>query len=254
MKIAASDFDGTLYFTEKTVSEENLAAIGQWRAAGNKFGIVTGRSYAILMRDANRCKVPFDFLICDNGATVFDDALRSIHSACIPDEIIESLLLHPCLDQSWHRVLSTPQKTYAFALQSESWIQREKYPIEIIEAEKVLSVRNITQVTLSFATTPEAEACAATINRLFGGALYAHQNKADIDVTLPEVSKSAGIKNLQKLQSWQEATVFVIGDEKNDLSMLRDFRGFTVATARDEIKRAASKIYGSVAEMLRERM
>ena len=38
-KIAASDFDGTL-FRERNISAEDLAAIKSWRAAGNKFGIV----------------------------------------------------------------------------------------------------------------------------------------------------------------------------------------------------------------------
>ncbi|MBQ1510781.1 MAG: HAD hydrolase family protein, partial [Selenomonadaceae bacterium] len=42
MKIAASDFDGTLNDNEKGISPENVAAISEWQADGNKFGLVTG--------------------------------------------------------------------------------------------------------------------------------------------------------------------------------------------------------------------
>ena len=41
MKIIASDFDGTLNY--HGISAEDTAAIAKFRAAGNKFGIVTGR-------------------------------------------------------------------------------------------------------------------------------------------------------------------------------------------------------------------
>ena len=42
MKIAACDFDGTL-FRDGVVSEADLEAIADWRRSGNAFGIVTGR-------------------------------------------------------------------------------------------------------------------------------------------------------------------------------------------------------------------
>lgn len=43
MKIAASDFDGTISFHEKGIPTENLDAIHAWQTAGHKFGLVTGR-------------------------------------------------------------------------------------------------------------------------------------------------------------------------------------------------------------------
>ena len=46
-KVAASDFDGTL-FREMKISAEDMTAIKSWQAAGNKFGIVTGRCYPML--------------------------------------------------------------------------------------------------------------------------------------------------------------------------------------------------------------
>ena len=50
MKIAACDFDGTL-FRDGVVSEADLEAIADWRRSGNAFGIVTGRGRNTLLRD-----------------------------------------------------------------------------------------------------------------------------------------------------------------------------------------------------------
>ena len=46
-KVFASDFDGTLYFykaeDERKLPKENVAKIREYQAAGNLFGLCTGR-------------------------------------------------------------------------------------------------------------------------------------------------------------------------------------------------------------------
>ena len=46
-KVFASDFDGTLYFykaeDERKLPKENVAKIKEYQAAGNLFGLCTGR-------------------------------------------------------------------------------------------------------------------------------------------------------------------------------------------------------------------
>ena len=49
---------------------------------------------------------------------------------------------------------------------------------------------------------------------------------------------------------WQDAEVYAIGDEINDLPMLEAYDGFTVDTARDLIKDKARAVYPSVGGML----
>ena len=63
MKILASDYDGTLR-TEELVDINDVHAIHEFRAAGNMFGLVTGRSMESIqteiqkkmcIRDRYRC-------------------------------------------------------------------------------------------------------------------------------------------------------------------------------------------------------
>ena len=49
---------------------------------------------------------------------------------------------------------------------------------------------------------------------------------------------------------WQDAEIFAIGDEVNDLPMIEAFSGYTVETARDAIKAKARCAYESVGAML----
>ena len=46
MKVAASDYDGTLLRGGK-IDEETKEGIARWRAAGHKFGVVSGRDYGM---------------------------------------------------------------------------------------------------------------------------------------------------------------------------------------------------------------
>ena len=80
MKIAACDFDGTL-FRDGVVSEADLEAIADWRRSGNAFGIVTGRGRNTLLRDVKRFSIPYDFLICNNGAMICDEQAQDVYYA-----------------------------------------------------------------------------------------------------------------------------------------------------------------------------
>ena len=73
--------------------------------------------------------------------------------------------------------------------------------------------------------------------------------------TAPDVSKAAGMTHLLELRRWGEAKeVLVIGDDMNDLPMIRHFNGHAVANAAPEVRDAASSVFLSVGQMLRERV
>ena len=59
IQVAVSDFDGTMYTRRKLIGEI-VPDIAAWRAAGNQFGIATGRGYQKMMRYVRRQGVPFD--------------------------------------------------------------------------------------------------------------------------------------------------------------------------------------------------
>ena len=69
-KIIASDYDGTLARPHLGVTDIDREAIRAWRAAGNLFGIVTGRGR--MEEELARVDVEYDFTIVFNGTEIYD--------------------------------------------------------------------------------------------------------------------------------------------------------------------------------------
>ena len=119
-----------------------------------------------------------------------------------------------------------------------------------ITEQDILSLPRIHQFCLGYPEAEEANATAAIINAKYGEYVHAYPNGCSVDITPAGVSKSQGIDTLLELMGWQQAEVFAIGDETNDLPMLEAYDGFTVDTARDAIKEKARAVYGGVGDML----
>ena len=246
-KVAASDFDGTLFINQQ-ITAENLTAIKNWRAAGNKFGIVTGRAYTMLPAHLKEFDLGIDFAICCNGAIIHDGGGKIIFETELPKKILHEIIKEPFAAKSMHFAFETAEKVFCAKVKSNSWVLREwerwNFPVEIIEPAQIATLGKINQLALDFESPDAAQAAADMLNSKFGEWIFAQKNTHSLDIVAAGVNKSAGVENL-----W-EAEVYVIGDESNDLPMIRDFNGFTVATAKDFVKREATKIFGSVGAML----
>ena len=70
MKIIASDYDGT--FNRNGITEYKKEMLSKWRKAGNLFGIISGRGYPSLKDVVDRKPFEYDFLVCNNGAVIYN--------------------------------------------------------------------------------------------------------------------------------------------------------------------------------------
>ena len=71
--LLASDFDDTLYATDKTVSPENRAALDHFTANGGRFTIATGRAHRTLAPYLSLAPVNAP-VVLSNGAQLYDFA------------------------------------------------------------------------------------------------------------------------------------------------------------------------------------
>ena len=252
IKVAASDFDGTL-FRNQQISAEDLTAIKNWRASGNKFGIVTGRAYTMLTESFKEFGLETDFAICDNGAIIHDSDGKVIFETELPKKILLEIIKEPFAAKSFHFVFETAEKVYCANVKPNSWVLRDKirwnFPVEIIEPAQIFELGKINQFAMAFESTEEAQTVSEFLNRKYGTEIFAQKNTFSLDIVKVGMNKSAGVKNLLKIRKW-DAEVHVIGDESNDLMMIRDFGGYTVATAKDFVKNEATIIFDSVGAML----
>lgn len=71
-----------------------------------------------------------------------------------------------------------------------------------------------------------------------------------IDINPPGVDKASGLAWLILEQGWSRDEFSVIGDGVNDVSMIREFGGFTVPGADPAVAAVARKVYPDVPALL----
>ena len=256
MKIAVSDFDGTLCrLVPNTtlggeVPEKNLSAIRRWRAAGNKFGIASGRGLPLLEMAVRKHRVPVDFMICSNGSTVFDGQGKLLDSTVIPPDALRAFLEYPLVREE-------PRPFLLFGVrQVFSLRPYPDIPLEYsapISWEDAADRKDVVQLSIMFRDPGETQSAMERIQKAFP-MLRGNPNRVYLDLNLRQVNKRYGIERLVSAMGWDGNELLVIGDDKNDLPMIEYFHGFTVDTAQPFMKEAAVKVYDSVGRMLEDNL
>lgn len=253
MRIAVSDYDGTL-LSRGSVSIKNIEAISAWRKAGNVFGIATGRDLCLVMHDINQWKIPFDFLVCMNGAILYDSELRILKSKNIPDSLIKDILQHPAALVSMHYQLCSDGQIQLYIRSDASWFRGISASFKEITLEESLLQSNIQQISLAYETETEYKKCADALLADYKDKLSLNLNNYCIDINDLGVNKLTGILELLAIKGWPSEGLLTIGDAENDLSMIRHFRGFSVYNAHTKVVNEAAAVYDSVGSMLMDNM
>lgn len=251
MKIAVTDFDGTLKPFDDRIPPSTIDAIHQWRAAGNKFGIATGRELTMLNHDLRHYDITTDFLICVNGAVIFDKDRNVLQSIRIARPLKEHLLSMPLIADTNHAMICFCERR-SFSLRSDS----DYVPTEIappISWTDVIERDDVVQFGIKFPNEEEATAAREVIEHEMPQ-LRGNQNRIYLDINVRPVDKKFGVENLIRLMDWSNDEIHVIGDDRNDLPMIVGFNGYTVTRAADFMHQAARKVYDSVGDMLLKAM
>ena len=250
MKIAISDFDGTLKDFNHGVPKKNIDAIHQWRKAGNKFGLATGRNLKLLELDIKNYDITFDFIICVNGAVIVDRDKNILMSVKIPAQIKKNFFDLPLIKNSNLPMIVFCERI-AFSIRPYP-----EMPIELIPPisfDEVVARDDVVQIGIKFETIDEPVNAIKILNEKLP-TLGGNQNRNYLDVNMQGVDKKFGVEKLIEIMNWNDCEIFVIGDDKNDLPMIKHFNGYTVKTAPNFMHESAKKVYNSVGDMLIENL
>ena len=249
MKIAITDYDGTLKDIKSgIVPQFNVEAIQKWRKSGNKFGIATGRNISMLDFELKNYDITLDFVVCVNGAVVLDKERNILHSVRIPPSIVKEFTKLPIVTDTDNQIIVfCERKVFSIRPYSEM-------PIELvpkISFEELLQHDDVVQFGIKFKTAEESLKMKEDLPKIFP-MLGGNPNRNYLDINMSGVNKKYGISQLLKMMNWQDYPLFVIGDDSNDLPMIKEYNGYTVKTAAPFMHEAAVKIYNSVGDMLIE--
>ncbi len=241
MKLIASDFDGTVGRGEQL--QKDVEAIRRFRAAGNLFGLVSGRNIAGLRYVQHRAEIPVDFLLSDSGGTCYVDG-RMLFCAQSCSEVFFPLCSFLMARNT--RLLAVNRPDGSDMLYYRHRDGREEYnPKRALWQE-----RTFPQMSGLFGDYAECREKAEELERLFPR-LTALPNDDCLDIVPKGRNKAVGIAELAEHFGVKKEEIFTVGDNYNDLAMLDAYQSFVVASAPDEVKQhAACGVVVGISDMI----
>ncbi len=253
MKLAASDYDGTLLRGNR-VAEEDLTAIRQWRRAGNLFGLATGRDVSLCRGEISKNGLELDFIICNTGGSIFlsgeSGELKPLKVLNLPEWAGPSALAHPAVKKSYYVILCQEGTSFLLEQSADSWLTSLDLPLVPITREEAEKLTGLQQIGMEYRTQEDVAWAAESLSETFGRDLSISPSGMNLDITVKGASKAGGILSLLEETGWPVDEILTIGDTSNDLSMIERFKGFAVTNAEEAVKKAARGIYEGPGPML----
>ncbi len=93
MKFIASDFDETIYLVNNEITtKENITSIKDFISKGNSFCIISGRNYTDIKVLLNELDIPYTYLICEDGAKIFNSVDQCLDTTYLDKDEIEEII------------------------------------------------------------------------------------------------------------------------------------------------------------------
>ncbi|MBE6569091.1 MAG: HAD-IIB family hydrolase [Ruminococcaceae bacterium] len=249
--ILASDYDGTL--NQNGIADHVADAIEEFRAAGNLFGVATGRnrmgSYDVF-REAG--KFAFDFIIALNGAQAFDGEGNVLYEEPIRMDI-------PAGGTTLVKALTTRMAELGCAKIGFSIdrIHRFVYPTltngkVCFTAEDEEFLGEITVCHMLNTILPDTEQAyevTAVLRKEFGEYVNPTQNGICIDIPICGMNKAVGIARYAALMGIPAENIWTAGDNYNDITMLSTYTGCAMESGCEAAKAAAKYTCKDIVEV-----
>lgn len=194
MKLIVSDFDNTFYSDNY---EENIILINEFVNKGNLFVIATGRPFELLKKDIQNKNIDFEYLICTDGAVVYDKDFN---------------------------ILKLDHMNKLVALKILEELKENK------NIEKVyLNIENdfICGVYGLYKDYKKAKQFLETVKTNYDvdGYLGLHW----INIINKNITKIDGIEYVKNKINIKDSDIYTIGDNVNDLTMINKYNGFIIS-------------------------
>ena len=234
-QIVFSDYDGTIYITEENMLT-NVKSIKEYRNSGGKFVIVTGRSKTSVSNVIKQYNIPFDYIISNNGSAIFDSNMRKLYQEPILSNISDKIIEY----------LKTKENIEIHFYDDDDKV--EYYHQELLKIRIKTSDYNLAQEIEDEVNSIFKDSAKAHSN--FPGRYYDDKSFVIVDIISKNAGKENSIKKLIEILDIEKEDVATIGDGRNDIAMIKEYNGYSMATAEIDVKKSSSKIFKSVADVL----
>lgn len=254
-----SDLDGTLYYDGKNstnaIPEANVAAIRRWQKAGYRFILATGRTGNTIDYFKKEYDLKVDMIACNGGKIILDH--QTVYASEISWDCVHraKALLEP-FGKEIDFVLDMDTQ-YKVALFSDGIISANynqgSYPIYSIDEYSTRP--DAMRPCKLFIPMKYPKRQAFFLNLLkkeFKDELsFSKSSSFTLECCNKGINKGTALLHLMKLCQLEQEEIAVIGDEENDLEMLKTaVNSYAMSHAREKIKQAAKHEIASVADLI----
>ena len=196
MKLLVSDYDSTIkldgLFNEEYIPKGTIDHIKRFINDGNKFMIATARPYDSIMDEINKYNIPYDFLSVLNGTIIYDKK-GVLYSKDMTYLDIDSFYkLYSCIKKI--ELVKDNDKLLYYVFMTK-FLKNSK---ELINDLKGYNL---------------------DIQRWF----YNTYN-----IVRPISNKVDSVRYVQELLGVSNSDVITIGDDNNDIDMIREYNGYSI--------------------------
>lgn len=246
MKIIGSDYDGTL--NHGGIDEKKKNAINKWQKAGNIFALISGRGAEDVLGIYREKQFGCDYLIADNGAVIMNT-----DGTVVSDVRCDGNLAFPLLKLlfekgcPWGEVhTSFPCRVFA---DKNECTDADGYTLE-----DVPSIPYFNQISTMLEDFETAEKVTESVREVFGDKLNPLQNGRCIDIVRNDMNKAKGLYLLAEMVGAEYSDIIAVGDNINDLDMIREFRSYAMENGVDSVKETATYITRGITELIEKEL
>ena len=241
MKLIGSDYDGTL--NHGGIDEEKLCAIRRWRAAGNVFGVISGRGPDFIAELTDKLGDNFDFYAsCNGGVAVdakgnplFNYRCEGVDARAFVNDLLE-----------WGAPLAYVNvDDICVMVGNAATTERVDFMVEDMPQYPYFQ-----KMAVFLPGPDEAGALAANVREKYGDKVNPLQNWWCVDIAPYGVDKAEGLRRLADHFGVAEEDIIAVGDNLNDAAMVSTFRGYAMAQGSEDLKKVATCITESVTDLI----
>lgn len=225
MKILASDFDDTIYFeddVEKSI--KNIKAIKEFVSFGNSFCIITGRNYSDVKLLLNEYKIPYTYLICEDGAKIFNNMDYCIDTIYMDKELIKEII---------------------------NMLNEYNYDYYLDDGYN--KTNNINDCVKVVVNCSEKDKQVEIVNKIKENIkVYVYASKYHINIVNFSVNKANALKRLLNIENLSYNNLHVIGDNSNDYEMVKNFSGAIMKKHHSLLNDLGKKEYNELSDYIND--
>ncbi len=231
MHILISDFDWTLCPHGKPEQfTKNIAAIRNWRSAGNQMGIATGRTITNLAATFPDYKSYTDYVICNDGTEVYANGSRLISiklRRALIDEIRQTIENFQLLDEMAIICFCDDKISKTIGNSANKiriWFKNQD---DCTYASRILSEYYYDRINvLTYLTVKEN---FDTLRYLW----VKPQMRDFLEIIPHGVNKQTGINYI--FDANRQNDIITIGDDMNDYEMIQSFDGYAIKDGNPQL-------------------